>query len=390
MSDKAVDNRHKRSKKLFSGLIIAGWILMALGIRYIFLPIESYDMRTFLEPWYNFIAAHGQIAAFKDAFSDYSPAYLYLLSLSTLFTWIPKITAIKIISTIFDFSAAFAVYKIIKLKKENVKQAWVGFIATLYLPTVFIDSGLIGQCDIIFTSFLLWMIYALLRDQNIKALLFFSIAFAFKFQAMFAAPLLLIFFLTKKIRPYWILLPVGVYILSIVPTWLAGRPFLDLLLIYFSQANTYHLLSIDAPNIFYFFSNPIYYSNFAIDIGFGIAALLACIYLVLRWRKDPHFTKLGVLFDASLISFIFPFVLPLMHDRYFFTAALFMFLMVFMDRRALWPAILIQVTSVISYISYFHFLLPLAVVINAGLAMWLSWIFVKKMKRTPEPFPQKA
>jgi Gpi18-like mannosyltransferase len=387
MTDQTNPLKKLENNKAFTAIVVATWILMALVLRYIFFPVESYDMRGFLEPWYDFFVAHGQFKAFEFPFYDYAPGYMYLISLSTFFTWIPKIAAIKIISILFDFSAAFVVFKIIKHQKQNIKLAWFGFVATLYLPTIFVQSGMWGQCDIIFTSFLLWMMYALLRNQNIKAVLFLAIAIAFKAQAMFIAPLILVLFLTRKVRWYWLLLIPGVYILSIVPAWLAGRPFMDLLTIYFSQVSVYKLLSLSAPNFYYFFEDPKYYSTFAVAIGLVVASTIGCIYLFLRWRKYPRFTSLGYLYDASAITFLFPFVLPLMHDRYFFIAATMLFVLAFLDRKAIVPAVLIQVTSIISYFARLHFLMPVAIVINTGIAVWLVVVFWRHLKVRPDESP---
>mgnify|MGYP000989344913 CR=1 FL=1 len=376
-----------QSSKTFKGIVIAAWIIMAVALRSIFFPVESYDMRAFLEPWYDFIVANGQFKAFAFAFYDYSPLYMYLLSFVTLFEWISKITAIKLISILFDFSAAWAVYKIIKLKSGSSKRAVFGFIGTLYLPTVFVQSGMWGQCDIIFTSFLLWMMYALLRKKYLRAVVFFSIAFALKAQAMFIGPLGLVLVLNKKIRWHWLLLLPAAYILSIIPAWLAGRPILDLLTIYFSQVSVYKRLSLAAPNFYVFFDYPKYYSTFAISIGLVAAAIIALIYLYLRWRKYPRMSDTGYFLDGITITFLFPFVLPLMHDRYFFIAAMLLFVLAFLDKRFIWPAVLIQVSSMISYFQSWHVLMPLAVAINTILAVWLIVLFVRNMKSENQRSP---
>jgi Gpi18-like mannosyltransferase len=375
---------------VFAGIVIAAWTIMAIFLRVIFFPVESYDMRAFLVPWYDFIVQHGQIASFAYAFYDYAPAYLYMVSLSTLVPWLGKIAAIKVISILFDLSAAAAVYKIIRFKKSDRKLAWIGFIATLYLPIIFVQSGMWGQCDIIFTSFLLWMMYALLRGQNIKAVLLFAIAFSLKAQAMFIAPMVLILFLNKKVRWYWILLIPAVYFISVIPAWIAGRPLFDLLTIYFSQVSIYKQLSLAAPNFYYFFEDPKYYSNFAVAIGLVVASLIGLAYLFLRWRKYPRHTDLGYFYDASTITFLFPFVLPLMHDRYFFIAAVMLFVLAFLDRRAILPAILIQLSSLISYFASWQVLMPLAILINTGLAVWLCLSFRRQAKADAANSPRES
>jgi Gpi18-like mannosyltransferase len=389
MRSTAKHTKNWLSSKTFKGIVIAAWIIMAVALRYVFFPVESYDMRAFLVPWYDYIVQHGQFKAFADAFYDYSPLYLYMISFSTLFEWIPKITAIKLISILFDFSAAWAVYKIIKLKSGNVRRAWFGFIGTLYLPTVFVQSGMWGQCDIIFTSFLLWMMYALLRKKYLSAVVFFSIAFALKAQAMFIGPLGLVLALNKKIRWYWLFLLPAAYVLSIIPAWLAGRPFLELLTIYFSQVSVYKLLSLAAPNFYVFFEDPKYYSTFAVSIGLVVAAIIGLAYLFLRWRKYPRMSDTGYFLDGITITFLFPFVLPLMHDRYFFIAAMLLFVLAFLDKRFIWPAVLIQVSSMISYFQSWHVLMPLAVAINTVLAVWLVILFVRNMKSENPLSPSK-
>lgn len=376
------------NNRAFSAIVIAAWIAMALGLRYIFFPVESYDMRGFLEPWYNFIVHYGQFKSFRWPFYDYSPSYMYLLSLFTLLTWIPKITAIKLISIAFDFSAAWAVYKIIQYHRHDTRLAWFGFIGTLYLPIVFVQSGMWGQCDIIFTSFLLWMMHALQRKRFFQAVVFLSIAFAFKAQTMFIAPLIFVLFLNGKVKWYWLLMMPAVYFFSIIPAWIAGRPLWDLLTIYFSQTGVYKLLCLSAPNVYYFWSDPKYYSKGAVLVGLIAATIIGLTYLYLRWRKYRQFSTLGYFYDATTITFLFPFVLPLMHDRYFFIAAMMLFVLAFLDKRALWPAVLLQVTSIISYFASLHFLLPLAVVLNAGLAVWLVIMFFRNAKTLAEPSPQ--
>lgn len=387
MKDRKEFLRKLDDSKIFKACLIAGWILMALVLKYIFFPVESYDMRAFLEPWYDFIVEHGQFRSFAYAFYDYSPLYLYMISFSTLFTWINKVAAIKIITLLFEISASFAVYRIIYHFKTDKRLAWIGFIGLLYLPVVFVQGGMWGQCDIIFTSFLLWMIYALFKGQNVKAVLFLAIAIALKSQTMFVAPLILVLFMTRKIKWYWILLIPAVYFLSVVPAWLAGRPLMDLLTIYFSQVNVYKQLSLFAPNFYFIFEDPKYYSAFSVGIGLVAAIIVGLIYLYLRWRKFPRFTDMGYLIDACTISFIFPFVLPLMHDRYFFIAAVVMFILGFLDRKFVWPNILFQISSMISYFTSLHVVMSVAVAINTGLVVWLCIVFWRNLKSSPSDLP---
>ena len=189
--------KSKRLKGVFIGLMILAALFSVVFIRAYNIRFQSGDMTTFLK-WYDYIVEHGQLKAFSDSFFDYTPAYLYLISFISLFAWIPKLIGIKLIAFIFEISAAVAAYKIILQQTNKKDLAIFSLFMVLLLPTVFIESGIWGQCDIIYTSFLLWMLFALLKGRNTLALIFFSIAFAFKIQAVFVAPLFVLLLLRKK------------------------------------------------------------------------------------------------------------------------------------------------------------------------------------------------
>lgn len=44
------------------------------------MPIETYDYRHSVSPWYAFIAENGYFAALRYDFSNYNVPYLYLLT----------------------------------------------------------------------------------------------------------------------------------------------------------------------------------------------------------------------------------------------------------------------------------------------------------------------
>jgi Gpi18-like mannosyltransferase len=80
------------------------------------LPYGNNDFGDFLLPWYNFILQHGRFEAFGFAFANYSPPYLYLISLGSLLDgWLSPVVIIKLISIVFIPVAAVAVYRIARL-----------------------------------------------------------------------------------------------------------------------------------------------------------------------------------------------------------------------------------------------------------------------------------
>ncbi|MBV5323688.1 hypothetical protein JZU51_02945, partial [bacterium] len=98
-----------------SKLFLYGLILLGIAARIYLLPVVSLDMKAYLLPWYDYIAAHGAWASLGEEFSNYTPPYLYLLALATLTNGIlSKVTAIKLISILFDFFNACLIYRIVK------------------------------------------------------------------------------------------------------------------------------------------------------------------------------------------------------------------------------------------------------------------------------------
>lgn len=372
-----------KSRVLLACLFITG-IILSLYLRIVFFPYYSGDSHDFLVPWYNFIASHGFIQSLSQNFYNYNPPYIYLIGLATFFHWIPKLTAIKIISVLFDFAAAAAAFRIVALKRADKQWAWLAFFTVLMTPTVFVESGFWGQCDVIYTSFILWMIYFLLRKKYFTAMIFFSLAFAFKSQAIFFAPLILLLLIERKLPVYSLIIPVVVYFLSILPAWAAGRPLLDLLSIYLSQAGTYNSLSMNAPNLFFFFSGKANYSLTGITIGLILATLFVAGYLALRTKKKALDSVDFYFFDACLLAFFLPFLLPKMHERYFFPAALFFLIAAFFDKKTIWLGIFLQLSSLLSYLGFLYDLpvntTAIAFAINMVLAIFIVIWYWKKIQ----------
>src|SRR5215217_8436860 len=152
-------------------LIVLGLgTFLALALRFSLFNFESIDYRLFLSPWYDFIVSKGGVSALGYEFADYTPPYLYLLTLATYLP-LPKLYAIKLISISFDFLLAFFVLLIVRLKYEN-RVVWMSsFFVALFAPTVFINSALWGQSDATYTSMLVASISFAIRQRPSLSLL---------------------------------------------------------------------------------------------------------------------------------------------------------------------------------------------------------------------------
>jgi Gpi18-like mannosyltransferase len=279
--EKILQNLHRSIK---SHHVILAAVLIGLLIRFSFFWYRSPDFRTFLEPWCEFIKAHGGFQALRYDFSNYSPPYLYFLALVTYIP-IPYLYSIKIISLIFDFLLGFLVFRIVKLRYPDGLNPSLAFAAAFLAPTVMANSAGWAQCDSIYTSFLLATVLMAMLKKPVHAVLFFSIAISFKAQAVFLAPFLLILLLRGEIRVLHFLIVPVVYLLTVAPAAIAGRPWMDLLTIYTSQTENYGWLSHNCPNFYELFGE-LDYSTVGLTAFFA-GILVVAGALIFNARKIP-------------------------------------------------------------------------------------------------------
>ena len=327
-------------------------VILAISLRLIFVEISNSDYADCFLLWYEQFLKVGRIDSYKEVFFNYSPALPYLIDGMTLFRAIPGVIAVKLIPIFFDFVAAAGVMKIVKIRYPKGSIPLLAFGIFLFLPTVFVISSMWGQFDSIFTAFLVWCFYYLLKERYWLAMLSFSVAFCFKLQAVFFGPILLILLLRRKIPFYQFFLIPVVYFISVVPAWLAGSPLDELLLAYFAQFGNFRELSKAAPNLYSFLpaTPPAY--EVIVWVGMAIALVVTLGYVILRWRKWRDLGHISLGYDAVFFTLFVPFLLPKMHDRYFFTACVFLFILFFFDTRTIGLVLLSQVSSTMAYIVF--------------------------------------
>jgi Gpi18-like mannosyltransferase len=169
--------------------------------------------------------------------------------------------------------------------------------------------------------------YYLLTDRPLLGIVAFGIGFAFKAQAIFIVPLLAILFFKRRIAwQYFLIVPL-IYILLYLPAFLLGRPLLGIFTIYSSQAETYQELSKNAPNLYIFMSGIPY--NLGTMIGIAVAVLVLGYWIWLNVRSKSDLSHNPLLLMGLVSVALVPFVLPKMHDRYFYPADVFSLLAAF-------------------------------------------------------------
>jgi len=356
--------RYQRYKELIGNLFLkkGSWlVLICFGIiiKLGMFPVKLGDYNFYLEPWMNFIKTHGYTASLKYDFYNYTPSYIYILIVLAKIGLNP-LYSIKIVSVIFEYLVAFYVGKIVNLKYKNKLVFWISFAVIPLLPAVLLNGAFWGQCDSIYSAFVLGSIYYILKKKQFLAVLFLAIAVAFKIQAVFIFPFYFVMLLRGNVKWFYFSLIPLIYFISILPPWLYGRSLSDLSTIYLSQSSYFKLLTLHFPNIYIWISDNYYDTAKLIGIIFTfIFTLISGFWLA---KKKHQFTFETWIELAFLSVIITPFILPGMHERYLYLGDIFAALYFFIFKKNIHFSLGIILVSFYAYLccSRLKDILPLA------------------------------
>ena len=378
-------------------LIAVVGVLAALALRYPFLPIETHDYRFSLSRWYAFIIENGYFAALQYDFSNYNVPYLYLLAaMAALLPGLHSLVAIKAISMFFDFALAYFVYKCVEHghRDSATRKSTVPILAglaTLFAPTVVLNSAAWAQADAIYTTFLVACLYFLLAGRQAVALIAFGLAVSFKAQAVFLAPLFLWLIARGRLRWRHLAWVPLVYLATAAPAGFVGRPWGDLLSIYVRQADVSPFLSMNFPNLYVWIPDQ-YYDWWPLGVVFAVCVVL--LMAVVVYRSAARITAELTVFLAAYSALVVPYLLPKMHDRYFFPAEIIAIVLAFYLPRYWYAPVVVSAVSILLYARYLtwrvgsndpyiHYVpLELLAFIPTVLIAVLSWQLYMKLTRT--------
>jgi len=302
---------------------------------------------------------------------NYNPPYMYILNIIARIN-VSEVYLIKIVSIIFDFIIAFFVMRIVSLKTDSLNMHVLAFLLAFAIPTVLLNSSMWGQCDSIYAAFAIGSFYYGLRGRSKAVYILMALAISFKLQAVFLLPMIPVFVLKDKIKLkdcYWFFVA---YIAALLPAVLSGMPVGVTLSTYVDQANTFASLNMNIVNVWQLVSAHVDYNAF-LTAGLYIAglAVLGLLYFTFvnrqRLVSNTDYIRLAFLF-----SIMMPFLLPKMHDRYYFIADVLSLLVFLFDKRR-WYVPVISIFC--SYLGYAYFLMNGIHLIDYRLAA-LALLFV--------------
>jgi len=343
-----VDGVRKMNKAELAILVLG--TLAGLCLRYFLRGFRSLDFIANTDFWYTRIRDQG-FAAMRSGFIQYTPTYPYLLYLvSVVFPGIDNVAAVKIPSVLADFICAWFIYRIVRMKYETGLLPVLAFCAILFAPTIVMNSSLWGQCDSLYTTALVACLYFLILGREKSAFIAFGVALAFKLQAIFLAPLLVILILKKELSWKGLILVPLVYLVAILPAWLAGRSLLDLLTLFATQADWSSSLSFNAPNLYAWLPAGSF-SQFYLP-GLVLSAILCLAFIFIVYRSRMSMTPPMLILLALTSVLVLPFLLPKMHERYFYPADVLSILFAFYYPGLFFIPLIVVSTSLLSYLPF--------------------------------------
>ena len=327
----------------------------AMLARAVCLDYVSLDYTQFLSEWYDYFKANGGFAAIAGSVGDYNAPYLYFMAaISYLDT--PGLYLIKLFSILWDVVLAWGCLRLARsLTRERQGSAapLMAFGAALLLPTAVLNGAYWGQCDAIYGALCVHAAASALDGRNKASAALMGVAFAFKLQSIFVLPLWGVLWLAGKVkfRELWVF-PLT-YLISIVPALLLGKPLGDILGIYFNQMGEYSSrLVLNAPTVYqllpYGTEDPGHLALLGVLAAGTLSLALLAAGFLFRGRMDN-----GLAMAAAVVLCVgVPFLLPYMHERYFFLADVFTLCWACANWKRLPAAVLVEASSLASYILY--------------------------------------
>ena len=337
-------------------LVFAAITLGAVILRLAFFSVKTNDYYIAYEVWINEIRGNGGLASLGLDIGDNPPLYMTLI---TLFSYLPfdAPVIVKLPSCIFDFILAVVGLKILKQFhiRNTVKQVTL-YAVMLLNPLTLLDSAAWGQCDSLYTTFILLTILFLCRadicqddsaahaadwdrfrfSMGDKIGILFAVAIAFKLQAIFLLPVLgLVWIMQKKqcLKPVHLLWVPVIYTLTCIPMYLAGRDLKVMFKIYLGQADrNYGTLTLNYPNFYSLIgsSSAELYDNYYF-LGLCMTFLVLILLFYQMYCRKVELTAVTLCKASAVSILIVCFFLPMIHERYAYAAEMLLLILVFTD-----------------------------------------------------------
>lgn len=336
-----------RRRPLVAGLLLV-LLVLAIALRVSLWHVESGDVRVYFAPWRDVFTTRGAFHGLGLDFADYTPPYLYLLSLSSLVP-LDDLYAVKALSLVLDAGLVVAVHVTAReVGLDNVRALTAALIVA-FLPTVVFNGAAWGQVDAGYTALLLLALASAVRGRSWWAMALLGLAFAVKLQAVFLAPLFVILLLLRVVPLRAALAAPVAYVAAFLPAIAAGRPASVIYSVYADQTKPSDPMTLNAPNLYQLLPDvPNVLSTPAVLVTAAatVALITAAVW---RPRVPTHAEALRL---GLLCALVYPYLLPHMHERYFFVADVLAVLYALLEPRRWLVPVAVVGSSFLCYLPF--------------------------------------
>ena len=326
----------------------------AILARALCMDAVSSDYNSFLGGWYLDFYWNGGFKAIAMDIGNYNVPYMYFMA-AISYIPVPDLYLIKLFSILFDVILAWGGFRLVRAvcretRKEDGLAPLAAFAVLLLLPTVVLNSAYWAQCDAIYGGLVLHAVAQALAGKNKSSVALLAVAFSFKLQTVFVLPLWGLLWFTRRVKFRQLLVFPGVYFLTIVPALLLGKPLGDILGVYLGQMGECPRLTLRAPSMFQYFPYGMESGgNWYGQVGIAAAAVVVLVLLIAGVLLGRRLDRRALLAMAVVMAAAIPWLLPHMHERYFFLADVLSVCLACLCLRAIPAAVLICGTSLASY-----------------------------------------
>lgn len=329
-------------------------IALALLIRILLLDHATLDYEDFLHRWVEHFRQFGGFAALKDPVGNYNVPYLYFLAFLSYLP-IPDLYGIKLFSILFDILLAWGGLRLTKCLTGSRRAPLLAFTALLFLPTVILNGSAWGQCDSIWAALCVHALVSALEGKPKTSLALLALAFSFKLQAIFVIPLWCALWFTGRVKLLHFPVFPAAFFLTMIPALLAGKPVGDILAIYLDQAGDsvgWQTLNYNSPSIFAFLPYEKTLGPWAPKAAILSAFLFVLALLALLFFRRARVDNITLTLAGAALGLGVPFLLPFMHERYFFLGGVLLAVLACVLPRQVLPATGAELASLGGYHAY--------------------------------------
>lgn len=389
-------------RKHYLWLVFIVILVASLIVRIAFFPFLSGDMYHFLLSWFNHLRNGGGLKAMGTypwtgndlvRAGDYPVSYINILALLSYLPGKPM-NIIKALSVFFDYVLAFGALLIVREFNKNKFFSLMAFSVFVFFPTSILNSAIWGQADQIYVAFIVWTLWLLIRKRPMLAMIPLGLALSIKPQAIFFVPVVIFMWLAKSIKlRHLLLIPLTIFA-TFLPSYFVGAPFKMPFEMYANQiTNLYPNANYGAGSLYAFFEMSHFRDGINNYAGVTFAFIAVGIALLYLYHYEVAATPKNLVYVATLFALVVPFVLPHMHERYFYMADALVLVYVLVYRRKYFLGLLMSFSSVLTYTHFltgqyiFKFLgsdsVRLAALINASIIITLFFEAKHVLEKVP-------